>query len=74
MQSVPSYFETFAKYEHIYDMFVRTDELVNFHPHVRAELAAAYRNVEPHYHYNDACSACIAEMIVTIYRWYKKQK
>ena len=70
----PSYYEVFARHEPIYDLFEKTGELVNFHPHVRAEVVAAYQLAHPHYSYNDGCAACISEMITTIYRWYKSVK
>jgi len=52
---------------------MKTGEIVNFHSHVRKEVVDAYKVHDPHYHYNDACSVCIAEMLVTIYRWYNTQ-
>lgn len=65
--------QTLSQYEYIYDNFVKTGELVGFAPHIRSEVAAAYRVADPHYHWNDGCPACIAEMITVIYRWYKNQ-
>lgn len=54
-------------------MFEKTGELVNFHPHIRKEVADAYRVEHPHFHYNDNCTACICEMITTIYRYYNSK-
>lgn len=66
--------EILSKYEVIYDTFEKTGELIGFAPHIRFEVSSAYRLVHPHYQHNDSCPACIAEMITTIYRWYKKFK
>ena len=66
--------QTLSKYESIYDTYIQSGEIINFHPHVRSEVVAAYRVADPHYHYNDGCAACIAEMLVTVYRYYKTQK
>jgi len=65
--------QTLLLHKHIYDMFEKTGELVNFHPHIRKEVADAYRVEHPHFHYNDNCTACICEMITTIYRYYNKK-
>lgn len=65
--------QTLSKHKGIYDLYVKTGEIVNFHSHVRKEVVDAYKVHDPHYHYNDACSVCIAEMLVTIYRWYNTQ-
>lgn len=64
--------QVFLKYKPIHDLFAKTGELVNFAPHIRKELVDAYKNYEPHYHYNERCQACIIEMITIIYRWFEK--
>lgn len=63
--------QTLSEHKHIYDFFINTGELVGFAPHIRGEVAAAYRHWHPHYQYRESCAACISEMIVTIYRWYE---
>ena len=62
-----------SNHKHIYDLYVLTGELVNFHPHIRKEVADAYRVENPYFVYNDNCSACICEMIVTIYKYYNQK-
>jgi hypothetical protein len=49
---------------------MQTGEVVNLHPHIKEEIVNAYRIEHPHYHYNSNCSACIAEMLTTIYSYY----
>lgn len=63
--------EILSKHKSIYDMFTKTGELVNFAPHIRSEVVNAYKMVDPYYHYNDRCQACIIDMLMTIYRWYE---
>ena len=64
---------TLSSHKHIYDLYARTGELVGLHPHIKNEIVDAYKTEHPHYHYNPNCSACVCEMIVTIYNWYEKQ-
>jgi len=66
--------QTLSKHKHIYDLFIRTGELVGFAPHIRADVIGAYTYFFPYYRYNDGCSACITEMIHTIYSWYQNSK
>jgi len=66
--------EVFAKHEHIWVLYEATGEIVNFHPHIRQELVDAYKVFQPHYHYNQGCSVCIAEMLRDIYRFYYIKK
>lgn len=54
-------------------MYVKTQELVGFAPHIRNEVVNAYKVEHPHYEYNANCHICIVEMIVTIYKWYNSQ-
>lgn len=63
--------QTLLEHKHIYDFFIRSGELINFAPHIRNEVVNAYRYFNPYYQYRESCGACIAEMIVTIYRWYE---
>lgn len=74
MKEEKPHLKVLSQYEYIYDTFEKTGELINFFPHVRGEIVAAYRVEHPHYHYNESCGACIREMITTIYKWYKKVK
>lgn len=62
-----------SDHKHIYDLFEKTGEMVNLHPHIRDEIVNAYRVENPHFHYNGNCGACIIEMMVTIYQWYNQQ-
>ena len=72
-ESEQRHLETFARHRHIYDLFDRSGELVNFHHHIQAELLEAYRElVDPYYRYSNTCPVCVAEFITTIYRWYDK--
>ena len=70
----PGYLKVFAQHKHIYDMFSRSGEMVNFYPHIQAELLQAYREAEDaHYSYSSNCPACVAEFLVKIYQWYDKK-
>ena len=62
-----------SKYKHIYDLYVRTGEIVGLYPHIRKEITDAYRVDFPHYKYNDRCNACIEEMLNLVYRYYNKE-
>ena len=61
------------EHKHIYDLYQRTGEVVSFHPHVQAAVAAAYRVHDPYYHYNSGCAICTVEMLTTAYKWYETQ-
>jgi hypothetical protein len=61
---------TLSKHKHIFDFYMKTQEIVNFHPHIRLEVVNAYKFWNPHYHYDDKCPVCIAEMLHTIYSFY----
>ena len=65
--------DVLAKHKHIYDFYMNTGELVNFHLDIREEIVNAYKYWEPHYHYNKTCTICVAEMIRTIYNFYNKK-
>lgn len=73
MKEEKPHLKVLSSHKHIYDLFEKTGELVNFHPHIRSEIVEAYKVEHPHYSYNQSCSACIMEMITTIYKWYNKQ-
>ncbi len=62
--------KTLSKYKEIYEIYIKTGEIVNLYPHVKSEIIDAYRVEHPHYHCNISCAACVAEMLVTIYNWY----
>ena len=62
-----------SKHKHIYDLFQQTGEIVNFYHEIQNELLDAYQLIDPHYSYNRSCPACVAEFMVTIYRWYKSR-
>jgi hypothetical protein len=65
--------QTLLKHKHIYDMYMKTQELVGFAPHIRNEVVNAYKVEHPHYDYNANCHICVCEMLVTIYKWYNTQ-
>jgi hypothetical protein len=54
-------------------MYMKTQELVGFAPHIRNEVVNAYKVEHPHYDYNANCHICVCEMLVTIYKWYNRQ-
>ena len=62
--------KVFEKYKHIYDFYMKTDELVNFHIHVQSELLTAYQVWHPHYNYNKSCIVCVCEFLEKVYRFY----
>jgi len=64
--------QTLSKHKHIYDLFEKTGEVVNFHQDIRREIVDAYKVHNPYFHYNDNCQACVTEMLSIIYRWYKQ--
>ena len=65
--------QTLLKHKHIYDMYMKTQELVGFTLQIRQEVVDAYKVEHPHYSYNQNCHVCVTEMLVTIYRYYEKQ-
>ena len=62
-----------SEHKHIYDLYERTGELVNFHAHIQNEILEAYQGIDPHYSYNRGCPVCVAEFIVKVYRWYNSK-
>lgn len=52
---------------------MKCGEIVNFHHHIQAEVLQAYRSHDPHYHYQNTCPVCVAEFLVTAYKWYNSQ-
>ena len=65
--------KTLLKHKGIYDLYVKTGEIINLHPHVKDEIVEAYKVEFPFYTYQKNCAACMAEMLVTVYRWYESQ-
>ena len=61
---------TLLQHRHYYQMFVVSETLVNFHGPVQNAIVEAYKVHDPHYHYDRNCGACVAEMLVTVYRWF----
>jgi len=48
-------------------------EIVNFNHDIQSEILIAYKElVDPHYHYQNTCPVCVAEFLVRVYNWYKK--
>lgn len=64
--------EVLSMHKHIYDNYLKTGEVINFHPHIQQEIVDAYKVEHPYYVYNHRCYSCIVDMLVTIYRWYEK--
>jgi len=64
----------FETHKHIYDFYLKTDEIVNLHPHIKQELLDAYRVFDPYYFVNLNCPACVAEFLDLIYRVYELKK
>ena len=52
---------------------MRSQELVGFHAHIQDAVFNAYAVEHPHFHVNRTCPACVAEALVTIYKWFEKQ-
>ena len=69
---VAPHLKVLAKHKHIYDFYVHTGELVNFHADIHNEVIEAYRVVNPHYHYNRSCPACVCDMLKDVYNYYNK--
>ena len=65
--------KTLSIHKGIHDLYVRTGEVINLHPHIKEEIVEAYKVEFPFYHYQKNCAACTAEMLDTIYRWYNTQ-
>lgn len=61
------------EHKHIYDLYEKTGELVNFHAHIQNEILDAYQGIEPHYSYNRGCPVCVAEFMDKVYKWYKSK-
>lgn len=53
-------------------MFMKTGEML-LPPHIKNEIVQAYMVEHPHYHYTHTCPACVAEMLVTVYKWLNKK-
>ena len=58
------------RHKPIYDLYIKTGEIVNFHHHIQAEIVSVYKEENPHYTYQNTCPACVAEMLHTVYKWY----
>ena len=65
--------KTLSEHKHVYDFFMRSQELVGFHPHIQDEVFNAYMVEHPHFHVNRTCPACLVEALVIVYNWYEKQ-
>lgn len=65
--------QVLRQHEDIYQLYKKTGEVVNLYPHIRKTIADCYRIHDPYFHYNDACNACIIEMLNIVYEWYYKQ-
>lgn len=69
-----SYLQPFADHRHIYDLYAKCGEIVNFHHGIQNELLRIYREYnDANYHYNQRCPVCVAEFLHTVYNWYLKQ-
>jgi len=66
---------TLERHLHYWHFYNKTGELVNFYPHVKTELLQVMRTeIDPYYHLNDSCPACVVEFINRLFKWYDKQK
>ena len=61
-----------SKHKHIYDLYAQTGELVNFSADIHNEVINAYKEINPHYHYNRNCPACVCDMLKDVYNYYNK--
>ena len=69
-----SYLQPFATHRHIYDLYAKCGEIVNFHHAIQKELLDIYvKYADPHYRYNSRCPVCVAEFMHTSYSWYLNQ-
>ena len=64
--------QTLSKHKHIFDLYEKTNELVNFYHDIQKEIVDVYKVYHPYYHYNNNCLSCVVEMINTIYWWYNQ--
>ncbi len=71
MKKEEPHLATLSKHKHIYDFYMRAQEMVGFHPHIQNEVFDAYRVVDPHFHYNSSCPICVCEALVKVYNWYE---
>ena len=67
---VEPHLKVLQKHKHIYDLYAHTGELVNFNADIHNEVIEAYRVVNPHYHYNRNCPACVCDMLKDVYKYY----
>jgi len=65
--------KTLSEHKHVYDFFMRSQELVGFHPHIQDAVFNAYMVEHPHFHVNRTCPACLVEALITVYKWYETQ-
>ena len=63
-----------SKHKHIFDLFVKTGEIVGLYPHIKSEIVQAYRVYDHTYKFNERCNACVGEMLTTVYRYYDSAK
>lgn len=72
-QSEENALRVFAKHKPIYDLYVHTGELVNFHADVHNEIINAFKEINPHYHYNRNCPSCVCDMLRDVYNYYNSK-
>lgn len=70
---VEPHLQVLLKHKHIYDLFEKTGELVNFHADIHNEVIEAFKVDNPHYHYNRNCPACVCEMLKDVYNYLNKK-
>jgi len=73
MKAEKKHLQVLSEHKHIYDFFMRSQELVGFHPHIQDAVFSAYIVHDPHFHVNRTCPACVAEALINIYKWFENE-
>ena len=65
--------KTLSEHKHVYDFFMRSQELVGFHAHIQDAVFNAYLVVDPYFHVNRTCPACLVEALIKVYKWFENE-
>lgn len=72
---LPESIATLERHLPIWHLYNKSQEVVNFYPHIQSELVKVIHDeFDPYYHHNASCGECIKQLLITVYKWYDKQK
>ena len=61
-----------SQHKEIYDRYMVCGEIVNLFPHIKNDIVNAYKFYHPQYEFNSHCASCVADMLVTVYKFYEE--